>query len=218
MFNSAFVKVQFILLWSSKINVYSVNLLYPNDQRATRFLVKDFFNSPSVLVPHFRCEVGEQAKSLFQDRAAWKLPSPGWWPSPRGGKTKENPNLSPLTLSLSFSYQPDQICYSLLLKQSLPFTHVVWVKNGKLFPFSIWALKSRMVSYFHPLRTVWGLWNQGWQAIPIFENSIWSLKSRMPAIPTFWGEYVILYQNMVDCWLPLGFEARRWVGEGWRAV
>ena len=210
--------MQFILFWSSKINVYSVNLLYPNVQRATRFLVKDFFNSPSVLVPHFRCEVGEQAKSLFQDRAAWKLPSPGWWPSPRGGKTKENPNLSPLTLSLSFTYQPDQMCYSLLLKQSLPFTHVVWVKNGKLFPFSIWALKSRMVSYFHPLRTVWGLWNQGWQAIPIFENSIWSLKSRMPAIPTFWGQYVILYQNMVDCWLPLGFEARRWVGEGWRAV
>ena len=154
--------VKFILLWSSRINVYSVNLLYPNVQRATRFLVKDFFNSPSVPVPHFRCEVGEHAKSLFQDRAAWKLPSPGWWPSPRGGKTKENPNLSPLTLSLSFTYQPDQMCYSLLLKQSLPFTHVVWVKNGKLFPFSIWALKSRMVSYFHPLRTVWGLWNQGW--------------------------------------------------------
>ena len=95
------------------------------------------------------------------------------------------------------------------------------IKDGKLFPpseDSIWALKSRMVSYFHPLRTVWGLWNQGWQAIPIFENSIWSLKSRMPAIPTFRGQYVILYQNMVDCWLPLGFEARRWVGEGWRAV
>ena len=132
-------------------------------------------------MPHFRCEVGEQAKSLFQDRAAWKLPSPRWWPSPRGGKTKENPNLSPLTLSLSFSYQPDQICYrlvsSLLLKQSLPFTHTLWIKDGKLFPFSkdsISSLKSKMASYSHFLRTVCGLSNQGWQAIP-----------------TFWGQYLV---------------------------
>ena len=210
---------------SDPIISYSNSCLPPRlyyVQKATRFLVHDFFNSSSVLVPHFRCEVGEQAKSLFQDRAVWKLPSPRWWPSPRGGKTKENPNLSPLTLSLSFSYQPDQICYrlvsSLLFKQSLPFTHAVWVKDGKLFPFSkdsIWPLKSRMTRYSHFLRTLFGLWIKD-GSYSHFLRSVCDLWNQ--AIPTFWGQYVILYQNMVDCWLPLGFEARRWVGEGWRAV
>ena len=148
-------------------------------------------------MPHFRCEVGEQAKSLFQDRAAWKLPSPRWWPSPRGGKTKENPNLSPLTLSLSFSYQPDQICYrlvsSVLLKQSLPFTHAVWVKDGKLFPFSkdsIWPLKSRMTRYSHFLRTLFGLWIKD-GSYSHFLRSVCDLISKhgwLLAAVGFWGK------------------------------
>ena len=86
------------------------------------------------------------------------------------------------------------------------------IKDGKLFPLSedsMRFLESRMASYSHFLRTVFGLWNQGWQAIPTFwgqymsfeikdgklfppsEDSMGSLKSRMASYFHFWEQYLV---------------------------
>ena len=69
--------------------------------------------------------------------------------------------------------------------------------------------ESRMVSYSHFLRTVFGLWNQGWQAIPTFwgqymsfeikdgklfppsEDSMGSLTSRMASYSHFLEQYLV---------------------------